>query len=82
MEYTFKPFKHLAHGDGFYYPVDVYIGTTWLGTLIAEPDGFVIKMLDTPKGRENIAKSKENLFKSQNLAAQRLHQAWQIFRNT
>ena len=82
MDFTFRTFKHLAQGDGFHYPVDVYNGTTWLGTLVAEPDGFVIKMMDTPHGKQNIAASRENKFKSQNSAATMLHKAWAILRNT
>lgn len=81
MDFKFKTFKHLAQGDGFHYPVDVYNGATWLGTLIAEPDGFVIKMMDTPDGKQNIASSKENKFKSHNMAAEMLYKVWRLYRS-
>ncbi len=81
MGYTFKPFKWLATMDGFNYPVDVYNGPTWIGTLVAEPDGFVITMIDTPNGKQTIAKSKENKFKSQTLAAEMLGRVWRIYRS-
>jgi hypothetical protein len=80
MQYEFKDFKWLATGDGFNYPVDVYYNNMFLGTLIAEPRGFAIKLIDTPHGKQLIKQSKTNIFKSLNLAAQVLHRTWKIYR--
>lgn len=81
MNYTFKEFKWMAAMDGFNYPVDVYYGNINLGTLEAKPDGFVIRFIDTPKGRQSIKQSASNKFKSLNLAAKVLHRTWQSLRS-
>jgi hypothetical protein len=78
--YTFKNFEELATPDGFNYPIDVSYGTVYLGTIVAEPDGFVIQIVDTPKGKQNIKSSPSNKFKSQDLAAEVLHRTWKTFR--
>ena len=82
MDYKFTDFKWLATMDGFNYPVDVYLGQTWLGTLVAKPAGYAIKMIDSPTGKQDIKQSQNNNFKSKNLAAQVLHRTWQTFRNS
>ena len=81
MDYTFNDFKWLATNDGFNYPSDVYYGTIYIGTLIAKPDGFVIKLIDTPIGKQFINKSSRNKFKSQIQAAGVLHKTWKMVRN-
>lgn len=80
MQYRFVPFKNLATGDGFNYPIDVYNGTVYLGTLIVKPDGVTIRIVDTPRGKEIIAQSKNNFFKTQDIAAEVLHRAWAKYR--
>lgn len=67
--------------DGFNYPVDVYNDTTYLGTLEAKPDGFVIKILDTPTGKTLIKKSGRNKFKSEQLAGDMLLRIWRNARS-
>lgn len=81
MDYSFVPFKELAKGNGFGYPVDVYYGTVYLGTLVAEAEGFTIKMVATANGRQLVKQSPNNNFKSQALAAQVLHRVWKNMRN-
>ena len=76
MNYTFQRHQEAAMGDGFGYPIDVIYGTIYLGTLVAKPDGFVIQVIDTPKGQKPVAKSPGNKFKSEALAAQVLHKTW------
>lgn len=81
MIYRFHSFKYLADRQGFNYPIDVSYGTVYIGTIIAEPDGFIIKFVDTPTGKQFINKdSKKNKFKSQNHAAEVLHNTWKILR--
>jgi len=81
MDYRFDAFKWLATMDGFNYPVDVYYGTVYLGTIEAKPDGFTIKIVDTPTGKQSIKQSNKNKFRSQNLAAKILHRTWKVLRS-
>lgn len=81
MNYRFDYFKELATGDGFNYPVDVYDNTIYLGTLVAKPNGFVIKQVDTPDGKQSVAQSSKNIFKNANMAADVLHRTWKTFRH-
>ena len=67
--------------DGFNYPVDVYWGTVYLGLIEAKPDGFVIRMVDTPTGKVKIKDTHNNKFKSQELAAKVLHRTWKVMRS-
>lgn len=80
MQYKFHAYKELATGDGFNYPVDVHYGTIYLGTLVALPHGYTIRMVDTPTGKQSIVHSLNNEFKSLNLAAEVLHRTWKNFR--
>ena len=80
MNYTFQRHPEAAMGDGFGYPTDVIYGTIYLGTLVAKPDGFVIQVLDTPKGQKSIAKSPGNIFKTEALAAIALHRTWLFYK--
>lgn len=82
MDYSFVPFKELSKGDGFSYPVDVYYGTVYLGTLVAEATGFTIRMVATPSGKQLIKQSRINNFKSSTLAAQVLHRVWKNMRQS
>lgn len=81
MDYRFEEFKWLATTDGFNYPVDVYYGTIYLGLIETKPNGFVIRIVDTPTGKQNIKQTPNNLFKSQNLAAKVLHRTWKVMRS-
>lgn len=77
MEYTFTAYKELARPDGFGYPVDVKYGTIYLGTLVAQPDGFLIYQVDTPQGKKIVDYgSKPRTFKTQNDAAVILRRLW------
>lgn len=80
MNYKFKEFKWLATSDGFNYPVDVYYGETYIGTLVAEANGFYIKLVDSPEGKKFLDKTKKYLYKSERLAAESLHQIWKSIR--
>ena len=80
MSYSFHPYKELATGDGFNYPIDVHYGTIFLGTLTVKPEGFVIKLVDTPEGKLMIHESPHNMFRSQNIAAEVLHRTWKKYR--
>ncbi len=81
MAYRYEAFPELATGDGFNYPVDVYWDTIYLGLIQAKPNGFVIRTVETPSGKANIAQSPKNMFKSQDLAAEVLHRTWQLYRS-
>lgn len=80
MDYKYEEFKWLANRDGFNYPVDVTYGTIYLGTLFVKPDGYVIAMVDTPTGKQAIKPTRNNLFKTKEIAAKVLHRAWKILR--
>ena len=80
MMYNFHDFKDLAKGDGFGYPVDVKYGTVYIGTLIAEPDGYVIRQIDTPTGKISIKQNSKNKFKTKDEAANILHNVWKMER--
>ncbi len=80
MQYTFRAFKWLSAMDGFGYPVDVYYGSIYLGILETLADGFVIRFVDTPRGKVKIKETPNNKFKSQELAAKMLHQVWKLAR--
>lgn len=81
MDYSFTEFKELAHGDGFHYPVDVRYNTIYLGSLIVNPNGYVIRMVDTPSKHEFILPSKNNLFRTKQDAAVALHKVWKKYRH-
>ena len=76
MNYTFQRHPEAAFGDGFNYPIDVIYGTIYLGTLVARSNGFVIQVIDTPKGQKPVSKSPNNNFKSEAIAAETLHKTW------
>jgi hypothetical protein len=80
MQYTFKDFKWMATGDGFNYPIDVYYGTIFLGTLVALPHAYTIRLVDTPQGKEMIKHTPKNEFKSMEIAAEYLHRTWKHYR--
>ena len=80
MNYRYEIFKHVATPDGFNYPIDVFYGTIYLGTLEVKPDGFVIRMIDTPVGKQSVKQSDTNKFRSQNQAAEYLHRSWKMIR--
>jgi len=82
LNYEFRSFKWLANKDGFNYPVDVKYGTVYLGLLVAKPDGYIIKLVDTPTGKKDVKESPRNKFKSEQLAAAALHKLWQWNRTT
>jgi hypothetical protein len=79
--YRFDTFPELATADGFNYPVDVYFGTLYLGTLTARPNGFVIHQFDSPTGKKSVVQSPTNLFRSKNIAASALHHTWKHYRH-
>lgn len=81
MQFKFHPYKELATGDGFNYPIDVNYDTVFLGTLIAEPDGFIIAQIDSPHGKQTIKQTPHNKFKSLNIASEVLHRAWKQYRH-
>jgi hypothetical protein len=81
MEYKFRAFKWLSAMDGFGYPVDVYYGNVYLGIIEALANGFVIRFVDTPRGKVKIKETPNNMFKSQQLAANMLHKVWKLARN-
>lgn len=81
MDYRYEEFKYLATPDGFNYPIDVYNGAIYLGTLQVKPDGVIIGLVDTPKGKVKISPSPSNKFKTQQIAAQVLHRTWQTYRH-
>ena len=81
MDYIFRKFDWLASKDGLNCPIDVYNNTVYLGTIESKSNGFVIKVVDTPlKGKEIVKQNDNNMFKSQNIAAQVLHKLWQFIR--
>jgi hypothetical protein len=80
MQFKFHAYKELAAADGFNYPVDVHWGTIFLGTLMVLPQGYTIKLIDTPQGKQPILHSKNNEFKSLNIAAEVLHRTWKQYR--
>lgn len=65
---------------GFGVPTDVYYGTVYLGLIESKPDGYVIQMVDTPKGKQRIKQGGQNLFKTKEHAAEILHKTWKILR--
>jgi hypothetical protein len=75
-KYQFRKFDWLANEDGFNYPIDVKYGTIYLGLLVDKPEGFIIKMVDTPTGKQEVKLSSRNKFKSENEAADALHKLW------
>lgn len=81
MEYTFDTFKNLATGDGFNYPIDVRVGQTYIGTVEVKPDGVAIRIIDTPKGKKHIPVHPKLTFKTQQIAAEKLHHLWKVYRS-
>jgi hypothetical protein len=81
MNYRFDDFNWLATMDGFNVPTDVYNGTVYLGTIESKPEGYTIRLVDTPKGKQPIQQSANNSFKSKQQAAQVLHRTWQTIRS-
>jgi hypothetical protein len=81
MQFKFHSYKELATGDGFNYPIDVYYGTIFLGTLVALPNAFTIKLIDTPHGKQGIKHTTHNEFKSMDIAAKVLHRTWKVARS-
>lgn len=80
MQFKFHAYKELATGDGFNYPIDVHYGTIFLGTLVALPHAFTIKLVDAPQGKQMIKHTAHNEFKSLNTAAEVLHRTWKQYR--
>jgi len=80
MAYRFDDFKWLGNMAGFGVPTDVYYGTVYLGLIESKPDGYVIQMVDTPKGKQRIKQGGQNLFKTKEHAAEILHKTWKILR--
>jgi len=73
--FKFKDYPELQSSDGFKIPSDVYINA-YLGTIESEPDGYVIKLIDSPTGKQTISKNPQNKFKTKNEAAKMLHDNW------
>jgi len=80
MNYTFQRHHEAAMGDGFGYPIDVFYRTIYLGTLVANPDGFVIELIDTPRGKKKPLKTHSNFFRTESLAAIALHRTWLYYK--
>ena len=82
MDYKFERFSEPAFRNktGFGYPVDVYWRTTNLGTLEAKADGFRIHWVRGPMGLITIKDTPNNKFKTEEIAAKRLHQVWAMER--
>ena len=80
MAYRFDDFKWLANMAGFGLPSDVYWATIYLGKIESQPDGYAIKLVDTPNGKQKIKSTPNNKFKSKNQAADALHRTWKKFR--
>lgn len=80
MTYKFHEFKWLANMAGFGMPVDVSYGTIYLGLIESTPDGYVIQMVDTPKGKQKIKQGGKNKFKTKQAAAETLHKTWSVLR--
>jgi hypothetical protein len=78
--YKFDEFKWLANMAGFGMPVDVSYGTIYLGLIESTPDGYVIQMVDTPKGKQKIKQGGKNKFKTKQAAAETLHKTWSVLR--
>jgi len=66
--------------DGFGYPIDVYNGAVFLGTLEVFPEGVKIALVQTPFANLTVAQCHLNNFKTQELAAQALHRLWLVER--
>ena len=81
MDYRFHQFKWMANMAGFNYPIDVFYGTIYLGTLEAKNDGVVIRLIDTPEGKVPVKQSDKNIFKTQDIAAKVLHKTWARLRS-
>jgi hypothetical protein len=82
--YTFKDFGWMGNMAGFGVPSDVYVGSTYIGTIETTNDGanVYIVLVDTPEGKKRFKKdSPTNKFKSKNQAAEGLHRVWKIIRS-
>ena len=79
-EYSFRIFSELAKGDGFDYPIDVKYGTIYLGTLRAMPDGYLIRMIDTPQKERYVSYTGMPPYKTMLSAARVLHKIWSVYR--
>lgn len=82
MNYKFDEFKWLGNMAGFGVPVDVSYGAIYLGLIESTPDGYVIQMVDTPKGKQKIRQGGTNKFKTKQDAAETLHKAWKLMRTS
>ena len=78
--YTFRIFSEQAKGDGFDYPIDVKRGTIYLGTLMVMPDGYVVRMIDTPQKERYVSYTDLPPYKTMLSAAKVLHQIWMAYR--
>lgn len=67
----------MADKSGFNYPIDVYFGDLYLGTLVVKPEGYVIKLIDTPTGKRAPSQDGVNLFRGKKDAVNVLHRMWE-----
>jgi hypothetical protein len=81
MAYRFQEFEWLKDRDGFNYPVDVFEGSVYLGTLVCLNDGYHIDIVFTPHSKSRILKTDSNKFKTKEEAAKMLHWVWKKKRN-
>ena len=80
--YRFKDYSWLKNSSGFNIPTDVYHDTVLLGVIESRPEGYLIVMVDTPNGSRGVNPSKNNNFKTKDLAAKALHTLWKQQRTT
>jgi len=67
----------MADQSGFNYPIDVYFGDVYLGTLVVKPAGYEIKLVDTPSGKKAPNPGGQNFFRGKKTAVQVLHRMWE-----
>lgn len=79
--YRFQDHDWLANMAGFNKPTDVYCDTIHLGVITSTSNGYVIETLSSPSGTIIIKKTANNLFKTKQDAAERLHKLWKQERN-
>jgi hypothetical protein len=78
--FRFHVFEWLSQMDGFGYPMDVYTGAIFLGTLEVFPEGVKVALVQTPFANIAVARCHLNNFKTQEQAAQALHRLWLVER--
>lgn len=80
QSYHFNRFPELCCPDGFRYPIDVYTGNIFLGTLEVLADGVTVSMVQTPHTNIILEKHPRNKHRTEQAATQALHDLWRNYR--